>query len=452
MSTQLEHILTPDFLEILKKGQSFFQSFDYFRILVHYDGDGTSSAIILTRLMQRYNKKFHLGFIRELSEDGFSKRYLEERSIPTIFVDCGSDQLRFLPEDTSNVMVLDHHFYSTSPEWAININARDYNIDGTREACGATMAFIFAAFIDDKNAEDLLPFMISGCISDKQDMGGFRGVNKKLIEVYGKNIEKKRGLNLHGESVRDSIVFSLDPFFKDLSGSNNSVNTLLNDLGIDGDKKLNALTGEETRRLGLYLSYKLASQGCQSEAMSYLETDEYYFENGFASNELSLIIDANGKNGENATPVEYFLGNNSLKNALIENKKIYQTRLIDYVMRSYKSMEIEKNLQFFYAPGSEMAGAISGILMLYLADQTRPIIGFNAGETFTLISSRGTRKMVEKGLNLSKVMKECTAEVGGSGGGHDIAAGGSIPRGTERQFIEIADKMIGKQLEDIEKY
>lgn len=451
MKSHLEGILSSDFISILNKGANFFRSFDYFRILAHYDGDGTSSAIILTNLMKRYNKKFHLGFIKELSQDGFSNRYLEESSVPTIFVDCGSDQLRFLPEESKNVLVLDHHFYSVSPEWAININARDYGIDGTREACGATMAFIFSVFIDESNS-NLLPFMISGCISDKQDMGGFRGVNKALIEAYGKTMEKKKGLNLHGENITDSIVFSLDPFFKDLSGSNNAVNNLLNELGIDGKKKVDDLTGEEKRKLGLYLAYKLAAQGCQSEAMSYLENEEYFFENGFSSNELSILIDANGKNGENAIPVEYFLGNKSLKNSLIENKKIYQTRLIDYVMRSYKSLETEKNLQFFYAPGSEMAGAISGILMLYLADQTRPIIGFNAGDNFTLISSRGTRKMVEKGLNLSLIMKECTAKVGGNGGGHDIAAGGSIPRGTERQFIELADEMIGKQLENIEKY
>jgi Single-stranded DNA-specific exonuclease len=54
--------------------------------------------------------------------------------------------------------------------------------------------------------------------------------------------------------------------------------------------------------------------------------------------------------------------------------------------------------------------------------------------------------MVEKGLNLSTVMSECTQKVGGSGGGHDVAAGGSIPKGTERQFIELVDQMVGLQL------
>jgi RecJ-like exonuclease len=43
-------------------------------------------------------------------------------------------------------------------------------------------------------------------------------------------------------------------------------------------------------------------------------------------------------------------------------------------------------------------------------------------------------------------MKEACKKVGGSGGGHDIAAGGVIPRGTEKQFIEIVDKMVSEQI------
>ena len=129
------------------------------------------------------------------------------------------------------------------------------------------------------------------------------------------------------------------------------------------------------------------------------------------------------------------------------NWKAFETKLIDYAYRSYKEMVKEKNIQYFYAPGSEMAGSISGILMLYVADQTKPVIGFNAGDNNTLISSRGTRNQVNKGLNLSLIMKDACKKVGGSGGGHDIAAGGVIPRGTEKQFIEIVDKMVSDQLE-----
>ncbi len=441
----ISDIISEDFNNLLKQAVEFFKKNEYLRILVHYDGDGTSAAIIMTKLCIRNGKKFHLGFLKDLSEEGFCSRLNEESNLPTIIVDAGSDQIRFLNEKANGIVVLDHHYYSQGKDGVININARDFNIDGTREACGATMAFIFALAVDEKNS-DLIPFMISGCIADKQDMGGYRGINKDLIEMYGKNLRREHRLSLSGENVLDAIVYSIEPFYKGLTGALDNTRKALESLNINGDKKLSDLSQEETAKLMSYLSYRLAIQGCQSEAMSYIKRDEFFLDDGFTASLLSRIIDANSKSGDNNIPVEYFLGNNSLRDEMMGSLKKYDTKLIDYILRSMKSMTQEKHVQFFYAPGSEMAGAIAGQLMLYLANQTKPVIGFNVGETQTLVSSRGNRRMVEKGLNLSTVMKECAGKVGGSGGGHDIAAGGSIPKGTERQFVELVDHMVEIQL------
>ena len=441
----IKDLISSEFYSDLLRGNDFFKNHNYFRILVHYDGDGTSAAIIMAKLLVREGKKFHLGFIKDLSNEGFLKRVEEEPNLPTIIVDAGSDQTKFLDKNARNIMVLDHHFFSENNQEVLNINARNYGIDGTREACGATMAFIFALSVKEEN-KDLLPFMISGCKADKQDMGGFRGINSKLIEAYGKNIERKHTLNLQGENILDAIVYSTQPFFSSLTGSQENTKKALEKMGISVDTKLDDLKRDEIEKLSKFLSYKLSVQGCQSEAFSYLETDELFFDIGLNATELTKIIESNSKNGDNNIPVEYFMGNTGLKAEMLSNNRKYETKLIDYILRSMKSMTVEKNVQFFYAPGSELAGPIAGQLMLYLANQERPIFGFNVGDAQTFVSSRGTRRMIEKGLNLSTVMKECSEKVGGSGGGHDIAAGGSIPRGMERQFIEFADQMVGLQL------
>ncbi|HMB50073.1 MAG TPA: DHHA1 domain-containing protein, partial [Natronoarchaeum rubrum] len=36
--------------------------------------------------------------------------------------------------------------------------------------------------------------------------------------------------------------------------------------------------------------------------------------------------------------------------------------------------------------------------------------------------------------------------VGGDGGGHDVAAGATVPAGTEAEFVERADEIVGDQL------
>jgi RecJ-like exonuclease len=77
----------------------------------------------------------------------------------------------------------------------------------------------------------------------------------------------------------------------------------------------------------------------------------------------------------------------------------------------------------------------------------RPILAFaRKSETETKVSGRGTGRLVGRGLDLSTVMTEAAAGVGGEGGGHDIAAGATIPAGREAEFVDHADRIVGDQL------
>ena len=62
------------------------------------------------------------------------------------------------------------------------------------------------------------------------------------------------------------------------------------------------------------------------------------------------------------------------------------------------------------------------------------------------MSSRGSRALVRRGLDLSVVMREASQAVGGDGGGHDVAAGATIPTGERDAFLARADELIGEQL------
>ena len=62
------------------------------------------------------------------------------------------------------------------------------------------------------------------------------------------------------------------------------------------------------------------------------------------------------------------------------------------------------------------------------------------------ISGRTTRDMVEKGVNLGKALKDSSNNFGGTGGGHDIAAGAMIPYESKDNFLHILDEMVEYQL------
>ena len=441
----LKDIIDPEFYRMLKEGAKRTLENNYVRVLAHFDGDGGSAAIILTTALRRQGIKFHLGFIKSLDGDNFRQRIHEYPDIFTVVVDAGSDQARFI-EESENVVILDHHFFQENSFKGLNINARQFGIDGTRGACGATMAFVMALAMDEKNA-DLMPYLLSGVIADKQDIGGLTGLNKTLYEHYGRDLNGTHTLNLEGSTLVDGITYSTDPFFFDLSGKPENVKTALEDLGIDPQKNIFDLTEDEKQLVAEFLSSKLLHQNSGSEAIKYLENDIIRFKDlGFTSKEISTIVDGNAKVGMNSVPIIYFLGDQTQKDDMINNWRIFKTKLIEYTYRAFKEVFEEENVRYFYAPESEMAGAISGTMMLYLLKQDKPLIGFNVGTNDTKVSSRGTKRQVQKGLNLSLVMRESAKEVGGSGGGHDIAAGAVIPRGKEKQFVESANRLIGNQL------
>ena len=52
-------LISKEFSESLERGKRFFLKYDYFRILAHYDGDGTSASIILTKLLVCNGSGYH---------------------------------------------------------------------------------------------------------------------------------------------------------------------------------------------------------------------------------------------------------------------------------------------------------------------------------------------------------------------------------------------------------
>jgi len=111
-----------------------------------------------------------------------------------------------------------------------------------------------------------------------------------------------------------------------------------------------------------------------------------------------------------------------------------------------------ENIQYFDA-GDEIQDTIVGIIagMSYsksCVDRNKPVIAFadldDEGEK--KVSSRGTKRLVRSGLNLAEVMSECSQAVGGEGGGHDVAAGATIPEDAVQEFVDEVDAKVNEQI------
>jgi RecJ-like exonuclease len=118
-----------------------------------------------------------------------------------------------------------------------------------------------------------------------------------------------------------------------------------------------------------------------------------------------------------------------------------------------EGVECGEHLQWFHA-GDRIRETIVGIVagMAIGADgvsRQRPILAFaekTDEESEVKVSARAPSGLVGNGLDLSAVMTEAAAAVGGEGGGHDVAAGATIPAGAEEAFLARADEVVGAQL------
>ena len=108
-------------------------------------------------------------------------------------------------------------------------------------------------------------------------------------------------------------------------------------------------------------------------------------------------------------------------------------------------------LQFFHAKKGirdTIVGIVAGMLLNSEdISSSLPLIGFVDTENNDVkASARATRDLVDQGLNLSSAMRKAAEVVNGVGGGHDIAAGATIPKGKEEEFLDLLEKEISIQL------
>ena len=108
-------------------------------------------------------------------------------------------------------------------------------------------------------------------------------------------------------------------------------------------------------------------------------------------------------------------------------------------------------LQYFHA-GDGIRDTIIGIvtnMMLNTEDVDKglPLIGFAHTENGEVkVSARATQTLVDRGLDLASALTCAAKELHGIGGGHNIAAGATIPKGKEEEFLQVVEREIKLQL------
>jgi RecJ-like exonuclease len=223
---------------------------------------------------------------------------------------------------------------------------------------------------------------------------------------------------------------------------------MLDDAGIDHGKSYMDLTDEEKRRLSSLIAIKLTEQGMLEQSMNEIARSRYYL-TGFKMDAeyLSSVLNSCGRSGFGGIGISAGMGDTKSiemgAKLMTDSGKDVVVNMLDL---DQKGLNQRKHFQWFDSSDSGFTGMLCGISMQCIGDPNKPTIGMNRSKEPVNLSSRGMWVQLEKGIDLAVAMREACAFVGGEGGGHRIAAGGSIPGEMVDQFLDKLDSILEEQL------
>jgi RecJ-like exonuclease len=280
------------------------------------------------------------------------------------------------------------------------------------------------------------------------------GMNRWVLEDGKRKGEVKveEDVRFYGRYCRQLVQFLSycdDPYIPGISYREDKAIELLNELKIQHEnRKYVDLDSEERKNLISALAKILINYG-QLKKVNELVGESYVFPNRpkdetYEANEFSTLLNACGRHSQPDIGVRVCLGDQSAyaeaKALLQHHRKMLRTGI------EYASSKIQNLDAFYFLDGrgiidEGIIGTVCG--MAFQQKWTRPIIGISLGDEGTIkISGRGSKFLVEKGLNLGDLMKKATVEIGGVGGGHRIAAGASIPKEKLNDFLKFCGKYL----------
>ncbi len=462
-----------------RAGAECLLSADHVVLASHIDADGLTSAAVAATALERADISFETVFEKQL--DAASIAGIAARPADTVlFTDFGSGQLDIICEHELagdfTPVVADHH-QPADADTEFHINPVLAGIDGAAELSGAGVAYILArelaAVADGNHREenrDLAALAVVGAVGDMQASSGeLHGVNSEIVQegIDAGVLEETRDLAIYGKQTRPLsklLEYASDVRIPGITNDERGAVSFLEELDIecrtDGEwKRWVDLTDAERQTVASALVRRAVDRGVPAFKIEQLVGTTYILSAEPEGTELrdasefSTLLNATARYERADVGLAVCLGNRqeALERAreLLRNHRRNLSEGIDWV--ETRGVSTEANLQWFDA-GTEIretiVGIVAGMAMgVDTVESDRPIVAFarkNDGET--KVSSRGTAGLVAQGLDLSVVMKEAAQAVDGEGGGHDIAAGGTIPVGTEQTFIDRADDIIGRQL------
>lgn len=434
-------------------------------IISHIDADGISCEAILSEALTREGIATKSVFVRQL--EPLTMHQVPKDRTFKIFTDLGAGQQNLLEErgmDSENVLIIDHHVSQPCSTGYFQVNCIPY---GLLKLSAAGLTYLVARRLDPDNL-DLAKIAVIGNVGDMmaREHCGLTGPAREIVDdgvSHGSIVVRPHDLNCYGTSTRPLHVclsYNDDPFITGISNDVNGARRFLKKIDIqgnDGRKDLiwEGLPFEDRKKVMSALVEQLMANGEPFDRLfceTYLFPDETAGEPLRNAQEFATVLNACGRWARPDIGGAICRGDRSVAyreaRKMLTNHRAVIRELLQYILD--KGVVEISHLQHIHV-GNRFPDTIVGIgagMALSKLNWQKPIlIMCELPEDPALIkaSMRTTERVVSRGIDLQDVVNKVSAELGGSGGGHKIAAGAYIPRGSEERFVIRVNELLGEQ-------
>ena len=466
----------------------------------HIDADGLTSAAIAATALERAGVRFETVFAKQLDDEEIAGIAATDHDT-ALFTDFGSGQLDIIADHEAagefTPVIADHHQPAdTTTDY--HLNPLLYGLDGATELSGAGAAYVLARAMgathsaadgttrsatdggvtaDVSTADgpaqdnrDLAGLAVVGAVGDRQaGVDGLTGANEAIVEegVAAGVVEAGTDITLYGKQTRPLpklLEYATEPQIPGISNDTAGAIDFLTDLDLeletdDGWRCWVDLTDTERQTLLSELIQRAVASGVPADRIDDLVGTSYQLtreEPGTVlrdASEFSTLLNATARYERADVGLAVCLGDRAAAfeqaRTLLRTHRKNLSQGVDWV--TSEGVTTEDNVQWFDA-GNEIRATILGIIAGMAIGESGirrelPIIGFAEKSTEEIkVSARGNHTLTAKGLDLSVVMRDAARAVDGDGGGHDVAAGATIPAGEQSAFVAVADELVGEQL------
>jgi len=443
----------------------------------HIDADGLTSAGVASTALERADVPHDVVFSKQLDDDEIAGIAAHDHDT-VLFTDFGSGQLDAIAAHEAagdfTPVIADHHQPAEDADTEYHLNPLLEGVDGGKELSGAGASYVLARALLGEDATDLAALAVVGAVGDRQTVDGeLVGANVAVAEegVEAGVLDTAKDLALYGTQTRPLpklLEYASEVYVPGITNDEQGAIRFLDDLELDlhdgGDWRTWAdLSRDERQTVVSALVKRAVRNGVSGDDVTKLVGTTYTLTEEAPGTELrdasefSTLLNATARYeradvglavclGERGDPLE-------AARQLLRDHRRNLSEGLGWVER--EGVTVEDELQWFHAEDrirETIVGIVAGMALGSDATESdRPIVAFGdkdsdgEDEEAVKVSARATGNLVDEGVDLSVVLRDAAQAVGGDGGGHEVAAGATVPKGEEQAFLEVAGDILAEQ-------